>query len=102
VPECTLRPLGILSPTHDDAGNFSLQQSLSFDSSDSMQLVLSDNADWRLEVAPAEFLTYVEKVNLRLSCFKSTLARPFRDIKASYCLLVTDLKTIHYNVAVLH
>jgi len=69
VPECTLRPLGILSPTHDDAGNFSLQQSLSFDSSDSMQLVLSDNADWRLEVAPAEFLT--------LPCYISTLGPQF-------------------------
>jgi hypothetical protein len=75
---------------------------MSFDSSDSTQLALPDNKDWRVEVVPTEFLSYAESVNSRVSRFKSMLAQPFRDIEASYRLLVADPKTIHYIVAVLH
>lgn len=55
-----------------------------------------------MDVVPAEFLTFIESVNSRVSCFKATLAKPFRDIEASYRLLVADIKTIHHNVALLH
>lgn len=100
--EPMLRPLSILSPTHDEASHFVFQQVMSFDSSDSTMLMLPENKTWCSEVVPTEFLTYIESVNSKLSRFKSTLAKPFRDIESSYRLLVADLKTIHCNVAQLH
>ena len=100
IPALGLRSLGILSPTRDDEGAFSFQQAMSFDSSDSTQLVLADTGHetWRTEVVPTELLTYVETLNTRLGRFKSTVSKPFRDIEASHRLLVADLKTIHHNV----
>jgi hypothetical protein len=100
--EPMLRPLSILSPTHDEASHCVFQQVMSFDSSDSTMLMLPENKTWRAEVVPTDCLTYVESVNSKLSRFKSTLAKPFRDIESSYRLLVADLKTIHCNVAQLH
>jgi len=99
-----LRPLSLLSPTHAGAENFNFQQIMSFDSSDSTQLVASDSGvtNWRKDVAPTEFLTYVEALDGRLSRFKTTISKPFCDIEASYRLLVADLKNFHYNVALLH